>query len=202
MFIQVIQGRISDQAAARAALERWRSDLEPGATGWIGGTYGFTDDGQLVAIVRFASREDAERNAARPEQQAWWREMERCFAGPAAFHDCDDITLLAGGGSDEAGFVQVIQGRLRDRGRMLALAERSGDLITRHRPDILGATIAIDRDGYFTETVAFTSEEQARAAERQPMPPEAAELVEEEMSLLDEVSYLDLHQPWFASTRG
>ena len=54
------------------------------------------------------------------------------------------------------------------------------------RPDVVGA-IAIDQDGFFTETVAFTSDEAARKAES--------------MSLLDNVEYLDLPQPWFASHR-
>jgi hypothetical protein len=199
MFLQIIQGRVADEAGARQAIERWERDLEPGAAGWLGGTYGITDDGMLVAVVRFESAEAARRNSARPEQAAWWQAMERCFAGPVSFHDCDDVMLLLGGGSDEAGFVQIIQGRLRDRDRMHALAGQSGELISRYRPDVIGATIAIDGTGFCTETIAFTSEQQARAAEQQDMPADAAQLLEEEMSLLDDVRYLDLHQPWFAS---
>ena len=201
MFIQIIQGKVTDRQAARATLDRWLRELEPGAQGWLGGTYGFTDDGMLVAVVRFDSRESAERNRSRPEQHAWWQEMERHFTGEIIFHDCTDTMLLAGGGSDEARFVQVIQGRVRDRDRLHALAEQSAELISRHRPDILGATVAIDDEGFFSETVAFTTEEAAREAEKAPMPPGASQLAEEEMSLLDGVRYLDLHQPWFASHR-
>ncbi|HEY9240426.1 MAG TPA: hypothetical protein VIP48_00475 [Streptosporangiaceae bacterium] len=199
MFLQIIQGRIGDADAARQAMERWERDLEPGAVGWLGGTYGITDDGMMVAVVRFESKEAAERNSARPEQAAWWEEMERCFDGPITFHDCDDVMLLLSGGSDQAGFVQVIQGRVRDRDRLHALAAQSGDMIAKVRPDVIGATFAIDDSGFFTETVAFTSEQQARAAEQQEMPADAARLLEEEMSLLDDVRFLDLHQPWFAS---
>jgi hypothetical protein len=199
MFLQIIQGRIGDADAARRAMERWERDLEPGATGWLGGTYGITDDGELVAVVRFESKAAAERNSARPEQAAWWPEMERCFAGPVTFHDCDDVIQLLGGGSDEAGFVQVIQGRVRDRDRLHALAGQAGDVIAKARPDVIGSTFAIDDAGFFTQTVAFTSEQQARTAEQQDMPADAARLLEEEMALLDDVRYLDLHQPWFAS---
>lgn len=201
MFIQVIQGRVTDRESARATLDRWLRDIEPGAVGWIGGTYGFTDDDKLVAIVRFTSKEAARQNSARPEQQAWWREMETHLRSPIEFHDCDDVTLLLGGDSDEAGFVQVIQGRVVDAARMHELAERSADLISRHRPDIIGASIAIGDDGFFTETVSFRSESAARQAEREPVPPEASELLDETMSLLDGVTYLDLHEPWFASHR-
>ena len=48
-------------------------ELSPGAEGWLGGTYGMTDDGQFVGVVRFESREAAARNSLRPEQTAWWR---------------------------------------------------------------------------------------------------------------------------------
>lgn len=201
MFIQVIQGQVSDREAARVTLDRWLRDVEPGAVGWLGGTYGFTDDGNLVAIVRFESREAAGQNSQRPEQQAWWREMENHFSGPITFHDSGDVQLLLGGGSDEAGFVQVIQGRVRDAARMHQLAEESAGLISRYRPDIIGATIAMSDDGFFTETVSFTSESAARQAELQAIPSEASDLLNEEMSLLDGVTYLDLHQPWFASHR-
>ena len=199
MFLQIIQGRIGDAAAARQTMERWERDLEPGAAGWLGGTYGVTDDGMLVAVVRFESREAAQRNSARPEQQAWWPEMERCFTGPVTFHDCDDVMLLLSGGSDQAGFVQVIQGRVRDRDRMHALVAQSGDVVAKARPDVIGATIAIDDAGFLTETIAFTSEQQARAAEQQEMPADAARLLDEEMSLLDDVRFLDLREPWFTS---
>lgn len=199
MFVQIIQGPVGDEAAARATMDRWVRELEPGAAGWLGGTYGITEDGTLVAVVRFESAEAARRNSQRPEQQAWWREMESHFTGEITFHDCDDVRLLLGSETDEARFVQVIQGRVRDRDRALTLAEQSSELISRYRPDILGATVAIDSDGHFTETVAFTSEAAAREAERRELPAEAMEVLREEMSLLDDVQYLDLHHPWFAA---
>ncbi len=125
--------------------------------------------------------------------------MEATFSGPLTFHDCGDVTLLLAGGSDQAGFVQVIQGRVRDASRMRELASRSTGLISKCRPDVIGASIAIDEDGRLTETVAFTSQEAARKAENTPMPRQAQEILEQEMALLDDVRYLDLHQPWFAT---
>ena len=38
--------------------------------------------------------------------------MEALFDGPVEFHDCDDVTLMMDGGSDEAGFVQIIRGKV------------------------------------------------------------------------------------------
>jgi len=201
MFMQIIQGRVRDEAAARTTMDRWLRDLGPRAEGWLGETYGITDDGMLLAAVRFESEDAARRNSERPEQSAWWKEMENHFTGGVTFHDCADVTLLLGGGSDEAGFVQVIQGRVRDRERARSLVEQSAGLLSKHRPDVVGATIAIDKDGYFTETVAFTSEAEAREGESKQMPAEMDKLVQEEMSLLDDVTYLDLRAPAFASRR-
>ena len=201
MFMQIIQGRVRDPEAAKATIERWRRELEPGAIGWLGGTYGVTDDGTLMACVRFESKEAAQRNSERPEQSAWWEEMASHFTGEVTFHDCDDVQLLLAGGSDDAGFVQVIQGQLRDPQRARQLMDESADLITKYRPDILGATIAIDENGFCTETVAFTSEAAAREGEQKEMPPEVNRMVEEEMSLMENITYLDLHEPWFATHR-
>ena len=65
MFIQIIQGKSTRQDECREMGERWLRELAPGANGWLGGTYGFTDDDQFLAIVRFESQEAAAANAAR-----------------------------------------------------------------------------------------------------------------------------------------
>src|SRR5690242_15415630 len=170
MFIQVIQGRCRDAEPLHALLDEWVETMAPGATGWLGGTYGLTDEGQFVAVVRFDSRAAAEENSARPEQGAWWSRMEVMFDGPITFHDCDDVTMLLGGGSDEAGFVQVIQGRLTDPDRFRKFMAQPMDALAAARPEIMGGTIAISEDGTFTETVAFRTEEEARRSEQQEMP--------------------------------
>jgi hypothetical protein len=199
MFMQIIQGKVRDAEGARRTLDRWASDLQPDATGWLGGTYGITDDDRLVACVRFASEKDARRNSERPEQAAWWKEMSSHFTGDVEFHDCDDVTLLLDGGSDQAGFVQLIQGRVRDVKQLHEVVEQSQAMISKYRPDVLGATLAIDKDGFCTQTVAFRSEADARAAEQKPMPAEAKRLLDQEMSLIQGAHFLDLHQPWFAT---
>lgn len=197
MFMQIIQGKIDDRAAAKATMDRWLDDIQPGAEGWLGGTYGVTEEGQLVACVRFRDKAAAEANSSRPEQSSWWTEMEQHFAGPITFHDCEDVSLLLGGGSDDAQFVQVIQAKVTDRDKLHKLMEESSQLLSQYRPDVLGGTIAIDADGIVTETIAFTSEAAARQAEQQQMPAEA----EEAMSLLQDVQYLDLRDPWFATAK-
>ncbi|BCJ31184.1 hypothetical protein [Actinocatenispora sera] len=199
MFMQIIQGKVSDADATMATLEQWHQEIEPGAIGFLGSTYGISADGTCVILVRFESAEAAERNSRRAEQSDWWSRMERNFVDGATFHDCHDVTTVLSGGRDDAGFVQVIQGRVHGRERLHTLVEQSGEMISRYRPDVVGATVAIDEDGYFTETVAFTSEAEARKAERKSPPPDAARIIDEEMSHLDDVHYIDLHEPKFVS---
>ena len=195
MFIQIIQGMCSRPDELRAVLDRWTEELAPGATGWLGGTYGFTDDGMMVAVVRFDSRESAMANGARPEQGAWWSEVEQYFDGPVEFHDCDDVTLMMDGGSDQAGFVQIIRGKVEDTARLKAMMSNT-DLLHEARPEILGATLAIEADGTFTETVAFTDEESARRGESQEMPEDVARELD---ALMQNARFMDLHHPWFSS---
>ena len=179
MFIQVIQGMCTDESMLRQQMDRGREELSPGAQGWLGGTYGMTDDGQFVAVVRFESREAAARNSLRPEQGEWWAAASRCF--------------------DDAGFVQVIQGRLDDPSRFREFMSQPMDMLQQARPEIIGGTIAIDADGWFTETMAFRSEAEARQGEQMEMPDEMAQQFNREMEQVHDMRYLDLHHPWFAS---
>lgn len=199
MFIQIIQAKCTRQDEARACGDRWVEELAPGAQGWLGGTYGFTDDDMFVGVIRFDSREAAMANSDRPEQTAWWREMEACFDGPAEFHDCDDVTLMMDGGSDDAGFVQIIRGKVDDPAKLKSMMTADTESLHQMRPDILGGTLAIEDDGTFTETIAFTSETEARKYEQEAQMPD--EMAREWESMMRDVSYLDLHKPWFASAK-
>jgi hypothetical protein len=199
MFIQMIQGTCRDSDALRQQIDLWRRELGPKAEGWLGGTYGLTDDNTFVGMVRFDSREAAARNSTRPEQGAWWAQTEKCFAGPVTFHDCDDAMTFLDGGADDAGFVQVIQGRLTDPEPFRRLTELPMDLLHQTRPEIIGGVMAMAEDGTFTETVAFRSEEAAREGERQEMPDEIRQTFDEQMAQMQDVTYLDLRHPWFAS---
>ena len=180
-------------------MDRWRDELEPGAVGWLGGTYGVTDDNEFIGIVRFDSRESAERNSMRPEQGRWWEETAKLFDGEATFHDCDDVTMMLDGGSDSAGFVQVIQGRLSDPEKFRMMMDRPMDMLHEARPDIIGGTIAIDKDGFFTQTIAFTTEAEAREGEKKDMPAEMMDEMQDMNASMSDLSYHDLHHPWFAS---
>lgn len=195
MFIQVIQGTCTRQDELRAMADSWRDELGGGAVGWLGGTYGFTDNDEFIGVVRFESRDAAMANSGRPEQSAWAERMMALMDGPVEFHDCDDVTMFLDGGSDDAGFVQVIRGRVEDSSHIKAMLADTSSL-HEMRPDILGATLAIEDDGTFTETVAFSDEESARRGEQVQPPPDVAK---ELQTLMHGATFYDLHKPWFES---
>lgn len=200
MFIQVIQGRTDQPRELRVAMERWVEALAPGAEGWLGLTGGVTEDGRFLVTARFASEEAARRNSDRADQDQWWAETSKLL-DDVAFHDCADVETLLGGGSDEAGFVQVMHGRVRDVDRLKELNAEAETMLREHRPDILGLTGAYADDGTCTEVVYFTSEARARENEAKEPPADVAARLEEMMSLIGDLTYYDLKDPWLLSPR-
>jgi len=196
MFIQVIQGKVADEASLRAVMDRWVRDCQPGAVGWLGSTSGITDDGTFVGVVRFESEDAAQRNGERPEQDAWWNEAEKCFAGEVTFLDSSDVTTWLAGGSDDAGFVQVIEGHLRDPERMRSMMEQHSDEMRQMRPEIIGATVAVREGGDYVQTIYFTSEAEAREGEKVEPPQDVAEAMAEEMR---DARFFDLRHPTMMS---
>ncbi|MFI6600296.1 hypothetical protein ACIBHX_28965 [Nonomuraea sp. NPDC050536] len=200
MFIQVIQGHVADPEAAHAALDRWDRELAPGSHGWLGTTAGVTDDGTLVAMARFESEEEARRNSERMEQTRWWQDTAKVFDGKVTFHDCPDVVLYQGGGSDAAGFVQIIQGHVSDKDRMRMMMRDTESELATYRPDLIGGESAVDSGGDYTEAAFFTSEDEARQGERRDLPPELRQKFEQYMGLFESgPAYYDLHHPWMYS---
>jgi hypothetical protein len=201
MFAQVIQGRTSDAEGVRAALDRWLQDLRPGSVGWLGSTVGITDDGTFIAVARFESAEAAERNGSRPEQGRWWEETSRLFDGEVSFRDSEDVTVELQGDPDQAGFVQVMQGRVTDAARAKELmAQIPGDAMAAFRPDVLGSLMIGHEDGEWTQVLYFTSEADAREGERKEPPREFQNAMEEMGKLsVGETTFLDLREPLLQS---
>ena len=100
-------------------------------------------------------------------------------------------------------FVQVIHGRvsdadgLRRQARLRALEEGFMPTLRERWPDLIGAVRAWDGD-HFTQAVYFTSEAEAREGESK-MAAEAGDDFERYGSLLEDVAYLDLRDPWLCS---
>ncbi|MGH8775080.1 MAG: hypothetical protein ACRDWI_07890 [Jiangellaceae bacterium] len=202
MFVQVIQGEVSDAAQVHAAFDRWARDLGPDASGWLGSTAGVTADGRFIALVRFESEEAARRNSARPEQDQWWSETSTLFTGEPAVRDSSDVALDLPGDPTGAGFVQVMQGRGSDPDRARELMGQGSAQWEAFRPDIL-ASVGVGHDGgAYTMAVYFTSEEAAREGERKEVPAELqAQVAEMDKLNVAEPEFYDLPEPWLYTPR-
>ena len=200
MFVQIIQGMVSDKDEMRAAVDRWVDEVSPGAIGWLGSTGGVTDAGQLIAVVRFESEDAARRNSDRPEQDQWWTQMSKLFTTEPTFTESDQVDVEMAGNPDDAGFVQVIQGRSSDLARARQLMSQDLDARAAFRPDILGSMAVAQDGGAYTVAIYFTSEAAAREGEQKDAPPELAARMEE-MGKLEagEPTFLDLRDPWMHS---
>ena len=196
MFVQIIEGHVADGDGLRKQMDRWMSDLRPGADGFLGTTAGITDDGRAICFARFASADAATANSARPEQDAWWKETARCFDGDVTFTDSEDVEEFLGGGSDDASFVQVMKsaGLDRDQVRTMdaAFEEHAGDF----RPDLIGVLRLWTGADSTVEVAYFTSEADALVGEKQEPPAELAEMMGEFESMMANTEFIDLRDPW------
>jgi len=196
MFVQVINGRTSQPEALVEALGRWKSDLSAGAVGWLGSTGGVTEDGRFVAVARFESQDAAMTNSGRPEQDAWWTETAKLLDGEATFRESTDVDVDMQGDPDQAGFVQIMQGRGSDSQRARELMAQDSDKWAEFRPDVIGSVSISHDEGAYTMVMYFTSEAEAREGERKELPPELQAQMEEMNKLnVGEPEFFDLKQP-------
>jgi len=197
VFIQMVQGRCSRQDEMRGLVDGWCSTMAD-RPGWLGGTYGFTDDDRFVGVVRFDSSSACQECSVAPGADMWWAGAEALFDGSCEIHESEDVSMMLDGGSDDAGFVQVMRGQVgdADKFRHFMTDAEVTSMLHDTRPEIIGATLAMESDGSFVETVSFTSEDAARKGEQTEMP---AEMQADFEAAMRDVEYLDLHRPWFAT---
>src|SRR5690606_34694370 len=199
MFVQIIQGRAGEPDELREAFDQWYRDLAPDARGWLGTAAGMTPEGEFIGLARFESADAAKRNSQRPEQHQWWVETSKLFAGDVQFTDCTNVVTFLAGGSDEAGFVQVLQGEVRDTPRSRELI-RELERLKEFRPELIGGIDAVHPDGrHFTQSCYFTSEAEAREGEQKELPPELAQTMMEGQEIYRDIRYFDLTEPWLYS---
>ena len=199
MFVQVIQGKVKDRGKLRQQLDRWRKEIKPGAKGYLGSTSGTTPDGRDITVVRFESQADAKANSDRPEQGKWWADTSSAYDGEPSFQESSTVDQVMGGGSDDAGFVQVIQAKAKDQAAMRSQINEMEGRLREARPDILGMLIAWHDGGAFTQVVYFRSEDESREREAAT---EQNELRQQFMSMMDGPPHLLRPQSSPSSTSG
>jgi hypothetical protein len=197
MFVQVIKGRVSDAAAIRKRAKQWAEEVRPGAIGFLGSTAGVADDGTFIVLARFADEASARANSERSEQSAWWEETATYFDGEPAFRESNDTATLFEGGSDRAGFVQVMEGTVTDRAKADALeTPELLDQLRTARPDLIGALRVWFPGGEYVEAAYFTSEEAARKGESSS---EFSGPGDEFAEVFGEMTFIDLRDPILTS---
>jgi hypothetical protein len=196
MFVQVIEGKTSDPAAINEQGERWQQEVRPGAIGYLGVTAGVMADGRTIAIVRFEDEASARANAARPEQTAWFENMAKLYDGEPSFTESSDITEWMGGGSNDAGFVQVMKSTGVDRTTVEKM-DAAFEPFTDARPDLLGGIRIWTGPGSCYDVAYFRSEAEARKGEQAELPAEMKELMSEFEGSegMGQTEYLDLTDP-------
>ncbi|HET7476017.1 MAG TPA: hypothetical protein VFJ97_08340 [Dermatophilaceae bacterium] len=199
MFVQMFTAKVADAEAVRGLFDSWPTQRPPDVA-WLGTTAGVTDDGSLVAVVRFETEQSARANSDRPEQGHWWASLERSLAGDATFFESSDVEVQLVGDLDQARFVQVMRGRVTDVDRARRVGSDDPEALSRFRPDILGSLLLAKDSGEYAMAVYFTDEDAARAGEQQQPPPEIAAQMEELNALNDgPVTFYDLRDPWLYS---
>ena len=196
MFIQEFHGKVRDPELWRRQLDRWNEELRPTAKGFLGSTSGLTPDGTMVSVVRFESEAAARANSERPEQQAWYEQTKQAFDGDITFHDCSEVDTYLEGGSDAAGFVQVMEGHTSDPKAMREMEDSFEAEMGSVRPDILGTITGWEPDGSFVTVAYFTSEAEARRNEQKMA--ENPRFVEFMQYMDGDMAFYDLKEPVFA----
>jgi hypothetical protein len=195
MFIQVFQVPLRDAELWSRQVGEWRRQIRPKTTGFLGFTSGVTAEDYMITLARFRSEEAAKVDNDLPEQGAWFEASSNAFDGEVTFHDCREVDTLLDGGSDDAGFVQIMQGRAKDQQHMRGqMKTMEGDL-RNIRPDLIGATMAWHGDGGFTQAAYFTSEQEARKNEQNMA---RSPVYEQFLGFIDgDMTFYDLSSPEF-----
>jgi hypothetical protein len=119
--------------------------------------------------------------------------MVKLYDGEPTFKESSDVTEWMGGGSDDAGFVQVMKSTGVDRAQMEKMDAAFASFVGQ-RPDLLGGVRVWTGADSCIDIAYFTSEEAARKGEQADVPDELKQLMGE-FEGMGETDYLDLTAP-------
>lgn len=199
MFIQVIESKTSDVEGLRRFLQAGRAEAMKGAIGFLGSTTAIAADGTVVTMARFESPEQAAKNAARPEQTAFFEELKAYMIGEPTFRESTEIETFGSGGSNDAGFVQFMIGTATDKAKARQAEQDLMPDLESMRPDVIGGITVWDGD-WWCQAIYFTSEAEARAGEKKfdSMPAEGQAKFNAMMNAYGESRFVDGPNPILA----
>jgi hypothetical protein len=189
-FVVLARGAVADPGILRRGWDDWQARATARGSGWLGSTAGIAPSGQWAAALRYSSEEDA--RAARDD-------VASLLPGATAVELTGDVQVVEGNGAPAVGrFVQVMRARVPDRHRLEDVEAAIGHRFARLRPDFLTGIRAWTAPDRLTVVDWFRSEEEARAGEAAGIPADLGSLFGEWMSLLHDVEWNDLVEPWQA----
>lgn len=197
MFIAFTEGKITNPQAFMEAVQQWDAKVRPIAKGWLGTTMGGTADGRFAVVNRFQDEASARATFEHPDRQAWMASLAPHMTDVNVVESAE-VDTFGAGGSDDAGFVQIMVGEVSDKERMRELDREMDDSFREQRPEVIGGTTAWNGNRFVT-TVYFTSEQAARAGEAQQLEGDAKAWMEEYQELTTDIRFIDLPEPKFSS---
>ncbi len=190
-FVLLARGAVADPEALRRGWDEWHEGVSSDGGGWLGSTGGIATGGQWLAAIRYATEEAAQAAAAQGEGQSG------LLSRATAIEVTGDVHVVDGNGPPAAGgFVQFMRAQVPDRGRLEAVEAAIGDRFAALRPDFLAGLRAWTGPDRLTVVDWFTSVADARAGEAANTPADLAALFGEWMSLLRDVEWYDVAEPW------
>jgi hypothetical protein len=157
-----------------------------------------TDDGRSIVIARFESQDAAMKNSHRPEQDAWFQKTAPAFDGDPTFIDCPEVDVFLGGGSDSAGFVQIMKGQTTDKQKLREMGQEMEEMLPKMRPDVIGGYVGWHSERSFIQVIYFASEDEARKAEAEQAEAGQNGPPDDWSALIDgDITYIDLKDPQF-----
>ena len=198
MFVRVHRGQVDDRDDIRREWRCWERSLQDAPDGYVGSTAGIADDGTFVAMVRYESEAAARCiDAVSPGAERWRQACTRLRDHFVV--DSTETDVWNRGGTDEAGFVQIRLGMSSDPARLRDLYVNQQPVrMGPYRPEVLGGLFAWYGDGGFALSAYFTSEDEARSGENLH---EFESFFDDISAVMQDVRYVDLHEPWFSTAR-
>lgn len=204
MFLQIVQAPAGDAEVLRAASYRWADRLGSTSVGWLGCTGGVTEEGVFFTAERFESEQKMWVESGRPGRRRWFAELREGMTGEPVFTNCREVEVFAPDPTaiDKAGYIQIVQGRVRDAALMRTLTRSMEKELFRHRRDMLGSTLAFHPDDGYTHLLYFTSADDVFDAELRETPPRIKAMMDAVYELNTVLpAHHVLASPWVHSRR-
>jgi hypothetical protein len=196
MFVQIFEGRVFNRGTAHRLIDDWVSALRLRAVGFLGATAGVSDDGRVIALLRFESAAAASGSGYLPERGPYWAELEKVLNGPVAVTDSDDAETFFSGGSNDARFVEIVKARGVNRAQLREMDASIQRVAGSWRPDFIGSFRVWTGPDSYVEADYFTSEAEMRESQQKEPPPEFAGRIGAFQEMMANAEMLDIRDPW------